>query len=319
MQRALFRRKLTLMTVVVAVVWLASVTSLFAQGANATRSFDMSTVTPGSQVVVTIIATDYGRLGAVIETLPDGFTYVSSDLDAAQVKENGQEITFVLLGESSFTYTVTAPGEEGSYRFEGTLRDEDRGNHPVGGVSTITVAAPTPVPSVDPTPSPTVEPTPVPTTEPTPPPTAATTPDPTVEPTRAPTMEPTPPATVVTTPAPTMEPTPPATVVTTPAPTMEPTPPATVVTTPVPTMEPTSTATSTPTASLQPTATPTQEPTATPMPQPTATPTRVPLVSPPRADEGGGVPGWVIVLGVVVFAAGAIAWIAWWRSGQSRL
>ena len=305
MQRALFRRKKTLVAVVVAaaMVWLVSATSLSAQGANPTRSFNRSTVTPGSQVVVTIIATDYGRLGAVIETLPDGFTYVSSDLDAAQVKENGQEITFVLLGESSFTYTVTAPGEDGSYRFEGTLRDEDRGNHPVGGVSTITVAAPTPVPSVDPTPSPTVEPTPVPTTEPTPPPTAVTTPDPTVEPTRAPTMEPTPPATVVTTPAPTMEPT----------------PPATVVTTPVPTMEPTLPATSTPTASLQPTATPTPEPTATPMPQPTATPTRVPLVSPPRADEGGGVPGWVIVLGVVVFAAGAIAWIAWWRSGQSRL
>ena len=93
---------------------------------------------------------------------------------------------------------------------------------------------------------------------------------------------------------------------------------------PRPRLEPTATptprpmATPTPEPAVAPTAAPAPEPTATPVPQPTATPTRVPLVSPPRTDEGGGVPGWVILLGVLIIAAGIIAWIGWWRSGRFR-
>ena len=57
------------------------------QGPSATRSFDKTTVEPGKTVTVTITIEDYGGFGAVTEMLPDGFSYVSSDLDTVQVTE----------------------------------------------------------------------------------------------------------------------------------------------------------------------------------------------------------------------------------------
>jgi hypothetical protein len=61
----------------------------------------------GDEVVVTITAMNYGVLGAVVETLPAGFSYVSSTLD--DVEEQGRNLTFALIGENeSFTYTVAA-------------------------------------------------------------------------------------------------------------------------------------------------------------------------------------------------------------------
>ena len=42
------------------------------------------------QVMVTIAASGYGGFGAVTETLPAGFSYVSSSIDADQVIAEGQ-------------------------------------------------------------------------------------------------------------------------------------------------------------------------------------------------------------------------------------
>ena len=110
------------------------------EGPNATRSFSSSSVTPGARVTVTIRASDYGAAGGVTETLPAGFSYVNSDLDAAQVSELGNsQVRFTLQGDSSFTYTVTASGRTGSYTFSGTLRDADRNDHTVGGSTRIAV------------------------------------------------------------------------------------------------------------------------------------------------------------------------------------
>ena len=114
--------------------------------ASATRSFNPSRVEPDGQVVVTIRASNYGQAGGVTETLPEGFAYVSSSLDAVQVQVTGQEVRFTLQGDTSFTYTVTAPSTEGDYTFSGTLRDSDRVDHTVGGRSTVTVAEAAPPP-----------------------------------------------------------------------------------------------------------------------------------------------------------------------------
>ena len=76
-------------------------------------------MTPGSRLVVTIDVANYGQAGGVTETLPAGFTYVSSSLDADQVAETGQEVRFTLQGETSFTYTVTASRTAGSHSFSG--------------------------------------------------------------------------------------------------------------------------------------------------------------------------------------------------------
>ncbi len=109
------------------------------------RSFSPVPVVPGGQVTVTISADNYGSGGGVTETLPAGFTYVSSSLPDIQVTVTGQTIKFALFGEMSFTYSVTAPNEVGSYAFSGTLRDFDQNDHEVGGDSTVTVAVTDPL------------------------------------------------------------------------------------------------------------------------------------------------------------------------------
>ncbi len=111
---------------------------------SATRSFNPATVEPGGRVTVTITANDYGQAGGVTEMLPDGFTYVSSTLDVEQVTVTGQEVQFILQGDTSFTYIVTASSVEGSHPFSGTLRDDDKQDHNVGGDSMVTVEADTP-------------------------------------------------------------------------------------------------------------------------------------------------------------------------------
>ncbi len=109
--------------------------------ATATRSFDSATVAAGGQVEVTINVSNYGGFGRVTETLPMGFTYVSSSLEDFQVTPSGQEVRFTLQGESSFTYTVTASSMAGSHSFSGQLRDGQRNNVDVGGASSVTVQA----------------------------------------------------------------------------------------------------------------------------------------------------------------------------------
>ena len=94
---------------------------------------------------MTITAANYGLGGTVTETLPDGFSYVplSSNLDTddSQVKINGQEVTFVLIGgDVSFTYEVTASTTAGSYNFSGQLNGV-AGSAGVRGDSSVTVGA----------------------------------------------------------------------------------------------------------------------------------------------------------------------------------
>ena len=107
--------------------------------AGATRSFSPESVAPMGEVVVTITLANYGGVGELVETLPDGFTYVSTT--HGDVVENGQELSFSLVGETSFTYTVTAPNTPKDYTFSGTLTDSSRNTHDVGGPP-ITVTAP---------------------------------------------------------------------------------------------------------------------------------------------------------------------------------
>ena len=115
----------------------------FCSPATATRSFSATTVVPGGQSTVTITAANYGDAGQVSETLPPGFAYVSSSLSGAQATVTGQavqEVTFALAGETSFTYTVTAPSIESLYTFSGTVKDSQGNDYPVGGDDKVTVS-----------------------------------------------------------------------------------------------------------------------------------------------------------------------------------
>ena len=276
------------------------------QSHSATRSFPADWAAPGSEVEITIAIGNLGGFGQVEETLPEGFTFVRSSLDAFQVQVTGQAVIFVLIGEDSFTYVVTASAMEGQYTFAGIVKNADRVARTIGGQTTLRIGP-------EPTPVPTATPTPVPTATSTPVPTATRTPVPT--PTPEPTSTPTPTATPTPVPTATAEPT------STPTPVATPTPTPTATRTPAPTATPVSTATPLPTATLVATPEPAE---ATPSPSPTRTPTAIaqdvptpaaveptragPLAEPastveaePAADQEG-LPSWLIVL----IVAGAV-------------
>ena len=117
--------------------------------ASASRSFSPATVAPDGQVTVTIVATGYGGIAGVTETLPAGFAYVPASFayvpasdDPFRVLETGQNVRFTLQNpDKSFTYVVTASSTDGTYSFSGTLRDDDRDDHIVGGDTDVTVGA----------------------------------------------------------------------------------------------------------------------------------------------------------------------------------
>ena len=198
---------------------------------RASRSFSAPWVLPGGQARVTVALSGYGSLGQLEETLPSGFAYQSSNLDASTVETEGRTVTFTLLGVDRVVYTVTASTTVGRHAFAGVLRDQSRGQHTVGGATSIRVGpAPTPTPTATPTATPT--PTPEPTATPIP----TATPEPTATPTATPTSTPEPTATA----------------------TASPTPTATA------TAAPTATPTPTPEPAAAPTATPTPQPVVTP-------------------------------------------------------
>ena len=120
-------------------LWLSAPRDADASGHSATRSFSSSSVTPGEEITVTILADNYGGFGNIVETLPPGFT--SPDA-------TGQTVNLILFGggPQTKTYTVTASDTPGPYTFSGTLADDDFENNQdkraIGGSSIVTVNAP---------------------------------------------------------------------------------------------------------------------------------------------------------------------------------
>jgi hypothetical protein len=127
----------------IAVAALLGISSMFAgissaADPSATRSMP-SSVGPGDSFTVTLTASGYGTFGEINETLPAGFTYVTSSLPAYQVTVWSGGVTFTLIGDTTFTYTVTAPVAAGDYVFSGVLKNEDKIAYTVGGNDTIMV------------------------------------------------------------------------------------------------------------------------------------------------------------------------------------
>ena len=153
-----------------------------AQAQSASRAFQRTWAAPGSELRVTITASNYGAFGQVVEMVPVGFTFISTTLPGNQIAEEGQVVRFNLFGDSSFTYVVTVPTTEGLYTFSGVIKNTDREERAISGHRQFRVGPP-------PTPAPTSTPTPEPTTTATPEPTATSTPEPTAtpEPTETPT------------------------------------------------------------------------------------------------------------------------------------
>ena len=95
----------------------------------------------GAQVDVLISVTGLGDFGGVMETLPEGFAYLSSTLSETAVSVDGQTVTFAIIGDSAtFTYTVRAPNVADEYSFTGTVTSSNDVDGTVGGDSSVSVA-----------------------------------------------------------------------------------------------------------------------------------------------------------------------------------
>ncbi|RNI11868.1 hypothetical protein EFE42_09540 [Methanohalophilus sp. RSK] len=111
---------------------------------NATRDImpDPAEVGPCDEFNVSIEVMNDGVGSQVVETIPEGFEYVSSTLNVTNVIVAGNEVTFILNGDTSFEYTVSASNEEGTYAFDGVVEDTEMNEYPVGGDTTIDVVLP---------------------------------------------------------------------------------------------------------------------------------------------------------------------------------
>jgi hypothetical protein len=121
-----------------------------AQTPTVTRSFSATSVAAGGELEVTVTHSGDGRFGQLVETLPEGFSLVSSspgsdDVDISEV--DGQVVITFLAGKTleyrvtELEYTVTAAAGSEAGSFSGVLKDEDKVEHDVGGQHQVTVAA----------------------------------------------------------------------------------------------------------------------------------------------------------------------------------
>ena len=109
------------------------------QTASATRSFSPSEVEAGGQLVVTIVVDAYGGIGQLRETFPADFTFESSP----EGTRSGQTLTFNLVGDTSVSYTLSAPTTSGEKSgFSGTLAPAQGDGVKVDGPSSVTVSSP---------------------------------------------------------------------------------------------------------------------------------------------------------------------------------
>jgi PGF-CTERM protein len=140
------------MRIVLAAILLLIVaaSSPAAAEASATRDLPDGCVPAGQDFTVTVVAENYGSVGAVIETLCDGWVYKSST-GTGDVRISGNTVSFLLMGPGpkTITYTVTAPNDpEVCCTISGVLKDDNQNDHVVGGETQVCVcegdAAPTP-------------------------------------------------------------------------------------------------------------------------------------------------------------------------------
>ena len=106
------------------------------------RSLSDQTVEPGGLLTVTINASQYGDYAELMETLPEGFSFVSSDqpANALEITEAGRQVRIILLGPSrTVTYNMTASHVAGRHTIAGLFRDEAKLESAVAGDDTVEV------------------------------------------------------------------------------------------------------------------------------------------------------------------------------------
>ena len=115
-----------------------------------TRSINPDSVPAGGgEVTVTISINGGYGVGSVVEKLPLDFTYVEGSVTPSDLtpESAGQDLTFSLVGESSFSYKVNTSSSVGEHRFPSGSQltyGVDKISVPVRGENIVTVGTPSP-------------------------------------------------------------------------------------------------------------------------------------------------------------------------------
>ena len=107
-------------------IGLIGSTQATAQEPGVGRSIRLPSSVPasGGTVKVTVNIAGSNVVGSVVETLPlGGFEYVPGSVVPFDIAPtvSGQKVTFILVGEQSFTYDVTVSASPGEHKFSGDV------------------------------------------------------------------------------------------------------------------------------------------------------------------------------------------------------
>jgi len=85
------------------------------------RKVDQSSVPVGGEVLVTLSINGMSA-GGIVETIPEGFSFLETSCPVDNYRISGQKLTFAVIGEPEITYRVRAE-TAGSRTFTGTWND----------------------------------------------------------------------------------------------------------------------------------------------------------------------------------------------------
>ncbi len=108
----------------------------WAGGITVSRDIDPSSVPAGGEVLVTL-SIDGMDAGGIVETIPEGFSFVETSFPADRYHISGQKLIFAVIGESEITYRVRAETAD-SRVFTGTWNDavnKEEGTIPPTGIN----------------------------------------------------------------------------------------------------------------------------------------------------------------------------------------
>jgi hypothetical protein len=94
---------------------------------------------PGEEFVVTLNLNGIS-VGGIVETVPSGFTFVSTTHPPGRVSIKGQQVSFVILNDTVIRYRVSAP-DSGGGTFTGIWEDFLTQEHGVVAETPVSLSA----------------------------------------------------------------------------------------------------------------------------------------------------------------------------------
>ena len=118
------RKMLTLSIAILAISVLFITTVVIATATAITVTRTLSTTNPASDSTFGVRLDLTGlQIGGIVETIPDGFAFVSTTHPQNQTGVSGQKVAFGVVNETTILYEVRAPSEGREGTFGGLWHD----------------------------------------------------------------------------------------------------------------------------------------------------------------------------------------------------